>query len=216
MSSKSKQGGKRPRRLTIGVYLDDEVADRAELAQQAYDKVRLELERTRPRRLAEYAAAGCTPEEALQLVHGEDVDGLAGLQADVDAANAALDEATTWFVFEAIGYRRLTALVRRHPPTDEQRAAGEKRGQELAWNPDTFLRALVEDSCASPAGYAWDDVFGADEDDGEDDGGLPGKSAWSHADVEALTATAMAANQSLRSADVARRPPMARLLPGGA
>jgi hypothetical protein len=198
LSSKSKQGGKQPRRLTIGIYLDDDVADAADVAEQAYDKVRLELERTRPRRLAEYAAAGMQPDEALATVHTEDVDGLAPLIADLDAARAALDEATT-------------ALIRRHPPTEEQKADATGRGQELSWNPDTFLRALVEDSCTAPASYPWDDVFGQPDDDA-DEGELPAKSAWSHADVEALAATALAANQSLRTADAARRPPISRLV----
>jgi hypothetical protein len=211
LSSKSKQGGKQPRRLTIGIYLDDDVADAADVAEQAYDKVRLELERTRPRRLAEYAAAGMQPDEALATVHTEDVDGLAPLIADLDAARAALDEATTWFVFEAIGHKRLTALIRRHPPTEEQKADATGRGQELSWNPDTFLRALVEDSCTAPASYPWDDVFGQPDDDA-DEGELPATSAWSHADVEALAATALAANQSLRTADAARRPPISRLV----
>jgi hypothetical protein len=212
LSSKSKQGGKQPRRLTIGIYLDDDTADRADVAEQAYDKVRLELERTRPRRLAEYAAAGMQPDAALELVHGEDVDGLAPLIVDLDAARAALDEATTWFVFEAIGHKRLTALIRRHPPTEAQKADATARGQELSWNPDTFLRALVEDACTAPADYDWDDVFGQpdDEDDGEEE--LPAKGSWSHADVEALAATALAANQSLRTADTARRPPISRLV----
>lgn len=216
MSSQSKQGGKKPRRLTIGIYLDDDVADRAEVAEQAYEKVRLELERTRPRRIAEYAAAGLDPDEALDRVQAEDVEGLAPLAGDLDDARAELDAATTWFVFEAIGHRRLTALVRRHPASDEQKAAAERQGQALDWNPDTFHRALVEDSCVAPAGYPWDDVFGADlptEDDAED-AQLPAKSSWSHADVEALVATAMAANQSLRTADAARRPPISRLVGG--
>jgi hypothetical protein len=218
VSGKSKQGGKKPRRLTIGIYLDDDVADAADVAEQAYEKVRLELERTRHRRLAEYSAAGFLPDEALAKVHTEDDDGLEVLAVDLDSARAALDAATTWFVFEAIGHRRLTALVARHPATDEQKTTAEARGQALEWNPDTFLRALVEDSCAAPADFWWDDVFGpvpADGVDGFDgEGDLPPKSSWSHADVEALCATALAANQSLRTADVARRPPI-RALTGG-
>jgi hypothetical protein len=217
VSSRTKQGGKKPRRLTIGIYLDDDVADAADVAEQAYEKVRLELERTRPRRLAEYSAAGLLPDEALAKVHTEDDDGLEVLGADLVRAREALDAATTWFVFEAIGHRRLEALVRRHPATDEQKTTAEARGQALEWNPDTFLRALVEDSCAAPAGYPWDEVFGLPLDSSEyakDEKDLPPKSAWSHADVEALCATALAANQSLRTADVTRRPPI-RALTGG-
>jgi hypothetical protein len=213
VSNKTKQGGKKPRRLSIGIYLDDDAADRAEVAEQAYEKVRIELERTRPRRLAEYAAAGYAPDDALERVQHEDRKGLDELSSKRWDALVDLDEATTWFVFEAIGHRRLKALIDRHPPTDEQRADAEKRGQELAWDPDTFLPALVEDSCVAPAGYRWEDVFGwpvADEDVE-----LPPKSPWSHADVEALAATALAANQSLRTADAARRPPMSRLVADG-
>jgi hypothetical protein len=213
VSNKTKQGGKKPRRLSIGIYLDDDAADRAEVAEQAYEKVRIELERTRPRRLAEYAASGLEPGAALDRVQSEDRDALEDLGDDMAGARADLDEATTWFVFEAVGHRRLTALVARHPATDEQKADAERRGQVLEWNPDTFLRALVEDSCVAPAGYRWEDVFGwpvADEDVE-----LPPKSPWSHADVEALAATALAANQSLRTADAARRPPMSRLVADG-
>lgn len=210
MSNSTKQGSKRPRRLVIGIYLDDEIGDAADVAEQAYEKVRLELERTRPRRLAEYSAAGYEPDVALERVQDEDTDGLLMLAAERDRALAALDDATAWFVFEALGHRRLTALIRRHPPTDAQRADATGRGQELVWNPDTFLRALVEDSCVAPADVDWDAVFGADTDFHVDE--LPAKSAWSTADVEALAATAIAVNQSLRTAPKERQPSLRRLL----
>lgn len=222
MSNKTKQGTKRPHRLTIGIYLDDEVADRADVAEKAYEKVRLELERTRPRRLAEYAASGLEPHDALERVQDEDADGLGQLSVELAEAHEALDEATEWFVFEALGHRRLTALIRQHPATEEQKAQATAEGREVGWNPDTFLRALVEDSCIAPAGYDWDDVFGASTDledaaaaEDDDPFALPARSAWSASDVEALCATALAANQTLRTADTARRPPIGRLVAGG-
>jgi hypothetical protein len=205
VSGKSRM--KKPRRLVIGIYLDDEAADRAELAEQALDKVRLELERTRPRRLAEYAAAGLDPAEALNEVEREDSDGLAALTAEVTAANEALDVATEWFVFEAVGYRRLIALARAHPATEEQKAAAAERGEQVEWNPDTFLPALVADSCVAPTGYDWDAAWGTDPAGGE----LPAKSPWSRADLEALAATALAVNQTLRTADRDRRPSLKSL-----
>jgi hypothetical protein len=208
----SKSTMKKSRRLTIGIYLDDAAADAAEVAEQVHEKVRLELERTRPRRLAEYAAAGYDPDDCLARVQDEDTAGLAGLAGELEQARAGLDDATLWFVFEAVGYRRLTALIRRHPPTDEQRADAAAKGQELSWNPDTFLRALTEDSCIAPDGFEWDAVFGPDPDG--DDEGLPAKSGWSHADVVALVATALAANQTLRTAPRDRRPPLASLTGG--
>jgi predicted transcriptional regulator len=216
VSSKSKQGSKKPRRMVVGIYLDDEVADRVEHIEQARDKVRIELERTRPRRLAEYAAAGVDPEVALENVQREDAEGLAQIEGDLAAANEALDEATTWFVFEANGARRLRAMVLQHPPTEQQKADATARGQELAWNPDTFPRALVEDCCVSPADVDWDEVFAASEEgDDEHAGGLPPKSAWSAADVEVLVATAIAVNQSLRTADKARQPSLRALTEQG-
>jgi hypothetical protein len=208
----SKSTMKKARRLTIGIYLDDDVADRADVEQQAYDKVRLELERTRPRRLAEYAAAGYDPDKALDLVQEEDTKGLSGLAASRDQALAELDDATLWFVFEAIGYRRLAALIRAHPPTDEQKKQAEEQASEVQWNPDTFLEALTRDSCIAPADFDWTAVFGSDPNgDGEE---LPARSAWSHADVEALVATALAANQSLRTASADRRPKVSSLTGG--
>jgi hypothetical protein len=208
VSGKSRM--KKPRRLVLGVYLDDELVDRFDLVNAARDRVRLELERTRPRRLAEYAAAGVPVEEAFARVQGEDEDGLAELDGDVAAAQSALDDGTEWFVFEAIGHRRLQAMIRAHPPTEEQTAAATARGQEADWNEGTFLRALTEDSCVSHKGDVWDDVFGTDEISDTDD--LPARSAWSKSDVEVLVATAMAANQHLRTADRGRAPSLSVLL----
>jgi hypothetical protein len=205
VSGKSRM--KKPRRLVIGIYLDDEVADAAEIAVQAYDKVRLELERTRPRRLAEYAAAGQDPADALHNVQEEDIEGLLTLTQELDAARAALDEATTWFVFEAIGYRRLKKMAELHPATEEQRSAATEQGQQVEWDPDTFLPALVADSCVAPAGFDWAQAWGTDPDGDE----LPAKNPWSRADLEALTATALAANQTLRTADRDRRPSLTAL-----
>lgn len=204
VSGKSRM--KKPRRVVVGIYLDDAVADAYEQANAMFEANRLEQERTRPRRIAEYAAAGNDPETALGLAHGEDGDVLAPHAQARDAALAALDAATEWFVFEAVGHRRLRRLIELHPPTAEQQAAAAGRGQELAWNPATFPRALVEDSCVAPAGVDWDEVFGATDDDEAADGTLPAKTAWSDADVEALVAHALNANQSLRLADKARRP----------
>lgn len=53
-------------------------------------------------------------------------------------------------VFESIGALNYEALIDEHPPTDEQRAAAEAAGGTAAWNPDTFLDALVAASCVDP------------------------------------------------------------------
>lgn len=190
---------KKPRRVTVGVILDDQLHQAWLDVSQAYEQARVQVEASRPRRVAEYAAAGIPGDEAITRVATEDDEALAGLRADIDVALADLDAETEWFTFEAVGARRLRALAALHPPTDEQRAEQIARGgAELVWNPDTFPQALVQDSCVSHPGYDWDAVFGDPDELGED--GLPDRSAWSQSDVEALFTHAVNANQAIQIA----------------
>lgn len=190
---------KKPRRVTVGVILDDQLHQVWLDVTGAYEQARVQVEASRPRRIAELAAAGVPGDEAIARVNVEDAEALAGLRGDVDKALADLDEATEWFTFEAVGARRLRALAALHPPTDEQRAEQTARGgAELVWNPETFPQALAADSCVSHPGYDWAGVFGDPDELGED--GLPDRSAWSQSDVEALFAHAVNANQAIQIA----------------
>lgn len=75
-------------------------------------------------------------------------DRILELQAQAQAADVE-------FVFEGLGRRAYTDLVRQHPPTDEQKKLAEAAGGSAQWNAETFPPALLAASCSS--------VDGADE-----------------------------------------------------
>lgn len=58
------------------------------------------------------------------------------------------------FVFQSIGRRAYTDLIRQHPALPEQE---ENAGVELNWNTDTFPPALLAAACVEPTGtdLAW-------------------------------------------------------------
>lgn len=59
-------------------------------------------------------------------------------QADVDAAQAAVDEHYEILTLTALAPEDMEALIALHPPTKEQRK------DEASWNVDTFRPALLE------------------------------------------------------------------------
>lgn len=191
---------KKPRRTVVGLYMDDDLALRVQAAEQALQAASERQAGDQAQRIAGLAAAG--EADAYTLVRKADEEVLIPLRNAVDAANAALEDATEWFVFEGIGARRLRALARAHPPTEEDAAEHERLGGTgtLEWSPVTFEPALVRDSCVWPVGYPWDDVFGVpgEEDTWGDE--LPPKSPWGVGEIQALVASAVHANQAVRVA----------------
>lgn len=116
---------KQPRRITVGVFLDDNLADRLDAAVMALHDAR----RTQA-----------------------PADDVAALEAAKDTAQAVLDDETMWFTFQAIGRNALARLTDAHPPTDEQveEAAAEERGRP-DYDPATFAPALLAAACIAPA-----------------------------------------------------------------
>lgn len=70
-------------------------------------------------------------------------------------------ENSAWFIVRSLGPAAYEELQNEHPPTDQQRKDARKEGVQgqLAWNPDTFPRALIP-RCV------W--VIATDEETGEE------------------------------------------------
>ena len=117
---------KKPRQITIGVYLDESLAD-------AVDAAAMQLQDGR--RLRAEAA---------------DIDVLEKRLAD---AQATLDEGTQWLTFQALGRRAFSRLIEEHPPSAETIALAAQRGQEQEpqFEPLTFAPALIAAACIRPA-----------------------------------------------------------------
>jgi hypothetical protein len=113
----------------------------------------------------------------------------------LDAAVAALQEDTVEFLFRALARETYEHLVSEHPPTDEQRAAGE------AVDKKTFFPALMS------ACHVYRVQVGV-EDDGEprfeEEPGMTVEDAteildtWSQGDAQTLVAAVVAVNQVSR------------------
>lgn len=72
------------------------------------------------------------------------------------------------FTFEELGRKRWRDLMEDHPPTDEQNAElSESTGKDDAkyrWNPETFPKAALAESCVKVVGLPDGPHDGADED----------------------------------------------------
>lgn len=135
----------------------------------------------RPRRVA-YHRLAVNPEDADRLSEARTALQAAttranrenapdGAQHDVDVAQAALDELEAsiplfTFKFEAAGSDEVEKLRNENPPTPEQKArAKESAGSSfLAWNPETYMPALVALCCTEVTGPDGESgVFSDDE-----------------------------------------------------
>jgi hypothetical protein len=124
---------KQPRRITVGVFLDESLADRLDAAVLAKHQA---------------LAADAPPADVEPL------------QAAVTAAQEALDEATMWFTFAGLGRSAFARLIDEHPPTPQQLADAEKISRAApTFDPDTFAPALLAASCVSPAGLGVEDFL---------------------------------------------------------
>lgn len=188
---------KRPRTVTVGIYLDDQLAIVHDHAVAAHQQLEQDLIASRARRTAERQLTGdLTPGEAAELVLAEDGVRLAEAHAAVEEALAALEDGTQWFVFQGIGSRRFRDMVKAHPPSDEDRADHARTGGtgEPEYSPEGLMRDLVPACCVSPKASAaeWAErVFDS--------------SKWNAVELAALFAAAINANQSVRT--VTHRPP---------
>jgi hypothetical protein len=119
---------KQPRKIRVGVFLDEDPADRLDAAVLALQEAR------------QVYAPSPVPD-------GD----LGPLASAVAAAQEALDAVTFWFTFKGIGRTRFNALLAEHPPTDADLAKAADRLQDRPeWCPATFTPALIAASCATP------------------------------------------------------------------
>lgn len=115
-------------------------------------------------------------------------DSVDELKAALQAVEAEVREEGLEFIFRGVGRRKFEELQRAHPPTDEQQA---ENGGNLAWNPDTFLPALLEATVVNSELTAkeWnDDVLDSDD--------------WGQAEVGLLLQTALGVNRESRVASL--------------
>lgn len=107
---------KKPLSKVVLVYTDDEVVADYNRARRAAEMVRMAGKATK----AELAAA----------------------EADLERAQAALDEATVRVRFTSLGRKRYDDLLTQHPPREED--------ENSPYNPETFPQALIAASMSEP------------------------------------------------------------------
>jgi hypothetical protein len=156
---------KQPRRITVGVFLDEEPADRLD------------------------AAVLARQDGARVSAASEDLD---VLDQAIKAAQAALDDATMWFTFQALGRNAFARLVASCAPTEQQIADAETNGRPRPeYNVETFGPLLLSESCVAPSGLTLDDWMGIFADE-----------AWNEQEIGALMAAALAVNTRARPLQV--------------
>lgn len=193
--------GKLPRRVVVGIYLDDQLAVAHDQAGADLASARQRLEAEEGRRVA--AGKADRPNEEASVIRAEvaaaiDAE-LAPLQAAVDRALVALDAATIWLTFRSLGRKRWHALLEEHPPTDaDHEAFARETGNPEArsrWNAETLAPVLVRRACISRvvAGVEQGPLEQADVDamwDGD---------AWNETELQALFITAVVAQSQGRA-----------------
>jgi len=148
--------GKLPRRVVVGIYLDDQVLAEFTDADRELTAARERLDASRPRRLAQ-ARAAASPEDVVDgalfdEVAAEDLAVMGPLEEAATAALDAMDAATTWFIFRALGRTPYRDLLAKHPPRDEDHEAMEAAGEagRAPYNMATLPQALIQASCMDP------------------------------------------------------------------
>jgi hypothetical protein len=168
--------GKLPRRVTVGIYLDDSTVDAVDAASRDLTAARERLDASRPRRLAEAraiadAADVVDPQAIRDQVDAADAAELAPLEQAATDALDAMDAATKWFTFRSLGRAPFRELLAKHPAREEDHDAvsAQAEGSKAPYNMDTFPPALIQASCVDPIlsdediaaifdGDAWNDV----------------------------------------------------------
>jgi hypothetical protein len=116
---------KKPRQITVGVFLDEAPADRLEAAIV---------------RRAEAVAQHADPAY------------VAVIDQAISDARAALDEVTIWLTFRAIGRSAFGRLLAEHPASQDDIGAAQLAGREMPeYSMTTFAPALIHASLVAPA-----------------------------------------------------------------
>ena len=141
---------KKPRRVSIRICVDTEAQDAYAAAANALAEAERDLAASLPVRLAKARASAEASDEsattAQARVAEDDAAALAPLRAARDEAKTVLDSNTATITFRSIGRRAWDDLIRRNPPTQEEkdRAESTPGGQPLAWSDETMPGALLE------------------------------------------------------------------------
>lgn len=185
--------GKTPRRTTVGIYLDEALAEEWQRATAELEELVRRQHAELPRRLALAAAqardAGTSEAEAVAAVEDELAAARGPLQEQISKTLADLDAGTLWLTFRSLGRTRFRALVAEHPPSaqdqDDWEAAGNQGKPPYAV--ESLARALVQEASFSPP-LSRADVTEMAE--GE---------AWNDQEWEAVFQTALAAQTAARA-----------------
>ncbi|HEY8881938.1 MAG TPA: hypothetical protein VIM47_00910 [Dermatophilaceae bacterium] len=190
--------GKLPRRVTVGIYLDDTAVAAVVDADADLTAARERLDASRPRRIAE-ARAAATPEDVIgqtlvDQVHDLDAQALAPLEEAATAALDALDAATRWFTFRGLGRTPYRELLEKHAArdVDDQVMADLGQGDNAPYNLDTFPPALVQAASIDP-------VL-----DGDDIATIFDGDTWNGVEVNTLVSYAQLAQSQAPVADPKR------------
>lgn len=177
---------RQPRQVKLVLPPDDDAGDQL---QKAVDAARNAAE-TQQLRAGFYSEGAPEKTDALSQ--------LPGLQAELAAAEAALEAASTVMVIRALPRPDLEALRQQHPPTEEQVAEAEKDvgGKPLA-NRDTFEPALIAACIVADPPITPAEVVALR--DGRPAGGnLPAVEGWSKPDWEQLVDAVTTVNSQSR------------------
>jgi len=192
--------GKLPRRVTVGIYLDDTTVAAVDAAERDLTAARERLDASRPRRLAECRSTAeavdvIDPEAIRAKVDASERPELEPLERAATEALDAMDAATLWFTFRSLGRTPFRDLLLAHPARDEDHEAvsAQSEGSKAPYNMDTFPPALVQASCVDPV-LTDDDI----EDIFEGD-------AWNEVEINALVVHAQLAQAQAPVADPKRR-----------
>lgn len=192
--------GKLPRRVTVGIYLDDSTVDAVNATTTDLAAARERLDASRPRRLAEARACAdavdvIDPQTIRDQVEASERPELDPLEAAATDALDAMDEAIRWFTFRSLGGAPFRKLREKHPARDEDHEAfsAQAEGAKAPYNLDTFPRALVKTSCIAPV-LSDEDIESIFEGD-----------AWNDVEINTLVVHAQLAQSQAPVADPKRR-----------
>lgn len=185
--------GKTPRRTTIGIYLDEALAEAHEQAVAELEHLRSRQLAEHPRRtglaMAEARDQGLSEAEALETVETAMRAELVPLQEAVDKTLAALDEGTLWLTFRSLGRTKFRALMAQHPASAQDQQDWEDAGQQgkAPYAPESFARQLIEEASFGRV-LSHADVLAMAEGD-----------AWNEQEWAAVFQTASAAQTAARA-----------------
>jgi multidrug efflux pump subunit AcrA (membrane-fusion protein) len=168
---------KKARVKELSLLLDPEVGEERDAAKKAL-------------RDAEVRRSALKREGASLTQANKDVK---AAEADLEAAEEALRDATAVFKFSSIGRIKMEELLEAHEPTEKQIQEAKAEGvTELQYNPSTFPQALIAASCIEPnlteeqVEEIWDDE------------------SWNTNELVALFQVAQEVNQYVRTVDLGK------------